>query len=272
MTRSGRATLLLLPAILACGVEKPATPHAPVAVVIDMADGTLFAPDSVPAGTVRIRMVRRDSTEHNLVVYALNGADPASFAAALGSVPSTPAPALALGGTEGPVEPGDTSEVILTLAPGQYLLGCMSRAFAQQRHVSAGEWKVLTVVAGTSEAPPAATIEVGLTDFAFQAEPRWPAGDQVIKVENIGTQEHILLLFRLDEGHTLGEWARVEGDAPWSHPLGGISRLGPGQSVLLPLDLEPGRHVLICLYLDPATGRPHTELGMMREVVVERAS
>src|SRR5262249_8426195 len=154
----------------------------------EMRDGKLVAPDTLPAGTIRVRLVKADTVGHNVVVFALAGdTDPASFAKALDLAPETPAPVTARGGAETPPAPGDTSDVYLTLEPGRYLFGCMIRGFAASRHVSAGEWKVVTVVSSEAEAPPAATIELGMADFAFQAESQWPAGDQMIKVSNIGT-------------------------------------------------------------------------------------
>jgi hypothetical protein len=256
-----------------CAPEKPPAPKPPARAIVELRDGRLLAPDTLPAGPIRLRLVRADSAGHNVVVFALaKDTDPESFARSLDVAPETPAPVIARGGAETPPEPGDTSDVYLTLEPGRYLLGCMIRGFASSRHVSAGEWKVVTVVPSEAETPPAATIELGLADFAFQSEPQWPAGDQMIKVSNIGTQEHIVLIDRLDPGHTLQQWIAAQGDAPWSHSLGGVSRLGPGQSVLLPRTLVPGRYILVCLFVDPKSGKPHVELGMLREITVGPAS
>ncbi len=269
MKRSILLVLLGSAPLVACTPEKPPVPKPPALAIVEMRDGQLHAPDTLPAGTVRFRLVRGDSTAHNLVVFALEtDMDAESLARALDLAPVTPAPVIARGGSEAPPAPGDTSEVFLTLAPGRYLLGCMVRDFAATRHVSAGEWRMITVVPSAAEAPPTAMIELGMADFAFQSEDRWPAGDQVIKVSNIGSQEHIVLISRLDPGHTLREWIAARGDAPWSHSLGGVSRLGPAQSVLWPLTLTPGRYILVCLFVDPGSGRPHVELGMLREITV----
>jgi hypothetical protein len=269
MNRSSLCGLVATVALAACAAEKAPAPKSPALAIVEMRDGRLHAPDTVPAGTVRLRLVRPDSAGHNLVVFALaKDTDAESFAKALDLAPETPAPAVARGGPETPPEPGDTSDVYLTLAPGRYLFGCMLRGFAASRHVSAGEWRVVTVVPSEAESPPSATLELGLADFAFQSENRWPAGDQMIKVTNIGNQEHIAFISRLDPGRTLREWIAAEGDAPWSHSLGGVSRLGPGQSVLLPRTLAPGRYILTCLFIDPKSGRPHVELGMLREITV----
>lgn len=260
---------VVLATLTACKPEKPAAPKPPSVAVVEMRDGKLIAPDTLPAGTVRLRLASTDTNGHSVVVFALaKDTDPESFAKSLDVAPATPAPVTARGGSEAPPAPGDTSDVYLTLAPGRYLFGCMVRGFASSRHVSAGEWKVVTVVPSEAESPPAATLELGLADFAFQAEPKWPAGDQMIKVSNIGNEEHIVLIHRLDPGHTMAEWIAAQGDAPWIHSLGGVSRLGPGQSVLLPRTLVPGHYVLFCLFVDPKSGKPHIELGMLREITV----
>lgn len=259
----------LLATLVACAPEKPPAPKPPSIAVVEIHDGKLTVPATLPAGTIRLRLARHDSTGHNVVVFALaKDTDAESFARALDLAPETPAPVVAHGGAETPPAAGDTSDVYLTLAPGRYLLGCMIRGFAESRHVSKGEWQLVTVIPSEAEAPPAATLELGMADFAFQAESQWPAGDQMIKVSNIGSQEHIVFIHRLDPGHTLQQWIAAEGDAPWSHSLGGVSRLGPGQSVLLPRRLEPGRYILFCLFVDPKSGKPHIELGMLREITV----
>lgn len=260
---------LVIAAVTGCGPDKPAAAVPPAIAVVQIHDGSLVAPDTLPAGTIRFRLVRSDTAGHNLVVFALaDGTDPESFARSLDNAPETPVGATARGGAEAPPAVGDSNDVFITLEPGRYLLGCLIRGFASTRHVAAREWHVLTVVASTPEAPPTATIELGLADFAFQAEPAWPAGNQMIKVSNIGTQEHIVLIRRLDPGHTLNDWIAVGGEASWSHSLGGVSRLAPGRSVLLPKNLVPGRYILLCLFVDPKSGRPHVELGMLREITV----
>jgi hypothetical protein len=270
MTRITCALLLVVST--GCSVEKPAPAVPPAVAIIETRDGKMRAPDSLPAGAIRFRLVR-DSSKHNLVVFALAmSTDPASLASALDQAAVTPAPVIARGGPEGAAAAGDTADVYLTLTPGRYLLGCLSRGFASPRHVAAGEWKVVTVFPSTGDAAPAPTIELGLADFAFQTPDRWPAGDQVIKVDNIGSQEHIVLLSRLDEGKTLKDWIAAEGEAPWIHSRGGVSRLGPGQTALLPRNLLPGRYVLTCLIVDPQSGRLHAELGMMREIIVGTSS
>lgn len=271
--RFGARLALLVLAAAGCASEKPTPPSPPSLAVVSMRDGKLQAPDTLPAGTIRFRLARADSVGHNLVVFALGGnAVAEDFARSLDLATETPVPATARGGAEAPPAAGDTAEVYITLEPGRYLLGCMVRGFASTRHVAAGEWQLLTVIPASAEAPPAATIELGLADFAFQAEERWPAGDQIIRVSNIGTQEHIVLFARIEPGHTVQQWIAAAGDAPWSHDLGGVSRLGPGRTVLLPLRLEPGRYILTCLFVDPKSGRPHVELGMLREIVVGQRS
>ena len=48
-----------------------------------------------------------------------------------------------------------------------------------------------------------------------------------------------------------------------------MARLGPGAIAYLPVELSPGEYVLYCLVSDPATGRPHIELGMFRSIQVQ---
>jgi hypothetical protein len=184
---------------------------------------------------------------------------------------ATPAPVRALGGPEG-VDGGVTADITLhRLAPGEYLIGCVMRGESGHRHLAEGEWQRLVVVPAAPEAPmaaPATTIDVGMGEFAFVTTEEWPAGPQLIALHNSGTQDHLMLLDRLYPGKTLADYMVAEDTIVVGDPLGGVARLGPGETVYYPIVLTPGTYVLSCLIADPASRLPHAEMGMIRTVVV----
>jgi hypothetical protein len=230
-------------------------------------NGAVSAPDSVAAGWLRLR-VEEDGNGHILVAFRLpeaaTDADVPAFLAALDTARATPPPALALGGPE----IGDTGEVVIQFTKGRYLLGCVTRGRDRHRHASTGEAKTILVTKGASPAP-RATQEVPMVDFAYAIPERWAAGSHMLRVENLGRQDHQLRVVRLRAGATLTTW--MNADEPNQHalPVAGIARMGPGAVAYLPVELPPGRYILFCLVPDQASGRPHIEMGMLREIQIE---
>lgn len=263
----------LLSAVAACGRPEAAhvTRSAPD-LLVSVRAGAVAAPDSVGAGWSRVR-VEEDGKGHILVVFRLpetaTDADVAAFLAALDTARATPLPAVALGGPE----VGDTGEVVIQLTAGRYVLGCVVRGRDGHRHASAGEAKVLVVtespLASGREVPPPATQHVRTVDFAYVGPERWPAGSHMLRVENGGRQEHQLRLVRLRPGASLQDWLNADDPNEVGTAVAGVARLGPGAVAYLPIELQAGAYVAYCLIPDPASGRPHVELGMLRAIKVE---
>lgn len=212
-------------------------------LTIRIADRRMAGPDSIVEGWTRFR-VEEDSADHIVFVVRLApGVDPkdlAAFYAAFDTTMDPPPTAIAVGG----VEVGDSAEVHLDLTPGNYLVLCPVRGADRHRHSAAGESRLITVVdAGTTtrRAPPTSVVELSMGDFAYTGAQRWPAGRQMVRVRNIGEQDHQVRM----------------------------ARLGPGMSAYFPAALRPGRYVVYCLISDRASGNPHVMLGMFREIVVE---
>jgi hypothetical protein len=188
--------------------------------------------------------------------------------AALDTARMTPSTGLALSGPEG-MSPG---EVVLNLAPGRYVLACMSRDdMDAKRHLGTGERKVIVVAPhrGAGVTPPRATAEVHMLDFAFRAPERWRRGAHWVRVTSAGKEDHLLLVARLREGVTLREWAMSKPGDSVATPLTGVARTSPGGVVYFPLALSPGRYVFYCLIPHASSGTPHQKLGMFKEITVE---
>jgi uncharacterized cupredoxin-like copper-binding protein len=272
-------TAVIVTACAACGPGEPAlavNDAAPTpglgSLVTTIRTGSLQAPDTFAAGWTRIRLATEGEGGHNLIVLRLDSAGSESIERvrlALDTARGTPAAALALGGPEGPQRPGDTTEVILHLAPGRHALTCLRRDEDGHRHALGGEWRELVVIGDSTPAPaPPGTATISMVDFAFTGPAEWPAGKNLLHASNDGAQDHLFILRRLDDGVTLRQWLEAERPGQVSSGLGGLGRIGPGRSAYFPVTLTPGTYVLICLIPERESGRPHSELGMFREVQV----
>jgi hypothetical protein len=239
-----------------------------------IATGTGYeSPDSIQAGWYRVRFSQALAGRgQNLVLFEINDTmDAAGFAAALDTMPGTPAGAVARGGVESPA-PGDTMSFVVHLPAGRYVWTSLNRGVNGRRHVANGVRRELRVTpAPDSSAGPAPTVGLRLVNFAFVGDDIWPAGQHRIRVANEGTQDHMFYFVRLRGDHTFTDWLNDEKNVT-SDRAGGVTRLGPGQALQLELALVPGRYVASCLLRDPVTGTSHGELGMLRLITVTEAA
>jgi hypothetical protein len=244
-------------------------PSLPVSAI-----GTGFeTPDSVTSGWHRVRFNQVAAGRgQNLVLFEIDDSlDIERLAAVLDTSGQTPGGVLARGGSESPA-PGDTTSVIMHLQPGRYVWTSLTRAGNGRRHVTNGVWRELRVTpAPDTPAAPEPTVSVGLGDHAFLGNDVWPAGRHRIGIANQGKQDHLFYLVRLRGDASLRDWLDDERDVT-SDRVGGVTRLGPGQAVQFELALAPGRYAASCLMRDPATGKSHTELGMIRLITVTEAA
>jgi hypothetical protein len=124
--------------------------------------------------------------------------------------------------------------------------------------------------------PPAAeppVVTFVATDFAFEGPDTIAPGFTTIRMVNQGSQQHHLILARLDEGRTLDSLmahfqANPAGDPPWATWRGAANSVVAGDSTGATIDLPAGRYALLCFIPDPADGGPHLVKGMVRELIV----
>jgi hypothetical protein len=256
---------MMLAVLVGCGERAAPEP----ALAVSIKGGGITAPDSAASGWTRVK-VEEDGAGHILVLFrlpdGLTDSAVTSLMLALDTVPATPAPVLAMGGPE----VGDTGEVIVELTPGRYLLGCVMRGEDGHRHLVTGESRLVTIFAGAAaerDSAPVMTQEVGMVDFAYVGPERWTAGAHMLRVDNRGQQDHQFRFSRLESGSSLQQWMESGGDT--GTPVAGVARLGPGAVAYLPITLAPGTYVAHCLITDPASGRPHAIMGMIRAITVE---
>jgi hypothetical protein len=111
------------------------------------------------------------------------------------------------------------------------------------------------------------------TDFAFAGPDSLPPGVTTLRMVNHGTQDHHMILGRVDDGKTLQDVMTYAAEHPGLEPPyitwhGVANGVGPGQSDGATVDLPSGRYVLLCFLPDPTDGKDHMSKGMMKEVVV----
>jgi hypothetical protein len=195
-------------------------------------------------------------------------------------------------------EPGAQTQVILDLEPGQYLALCFVESPDGVPHLAKGMVQAFEVTdAGTPVAAvePQAADTIVLRDFSFDLPTQVAAGPQLWEVVNEGPQPHEIALLQLAPGVTpdqlqgmlLGPPASPEaghdmaspeaslagsptaGGPPPFHLVGGMQALAAGLRGWAVLDLEQGTYLAVCFVPDPASGQPHTALGMVASFTVE---
>lgn len=246
------------------------------AITIKAMDFSFDQPQTVPAGLVDITLINNGSVPHQAGIAHLKpGATLEQLQAALlQKGPSALALfATPLGGAN-IIPPGQSGEVILDLAPGQYVSVCFVRGADGIPHTAKGMIQGFTVSAATTQSglqPPQAVAEISMRDFAYTLG-TMPSGPSVIKVTNNGTQRHELQIVKLaagkQEADVLNFLKKPAGSPPFTY-AGGMFTLAPGMSAWMKLDLQPGNYVVYCAVTDPKTGKPHVMFGMIASFTVQ---
>lgn len=134
---------------------------------------------------------------------------------------------------------------------------------------------------GTTATLPAAVqhLDIVGTEYHFTIEPDPAAGLRAgwteIRFHNKGGEAHQVMFARVKEGVDLGELARAgAGDSSGAAAIefvdmiGGVSYIGPGQSITAMVDLPAGTVMAMCYVPDPS-GTAHALLGMSTMLTVE---
>jgi hypothetical protein len=182
-------------------------------------------------------------------------------------------PELTMVGGPGLVSPGLTSEAMLHLEPGDYVLECYVKTAEGELHMMDGMVRPITVSPMPSPAtPPEPDVLVTLSNDGMTVEGDLAAGRRVIGVHARENPEqgfgHSAHLARLD-GSTTPEavirwmnWLDQSGlraPAPATF-LGGTHAMPTGDTMYFTADLEPGRYIIV----SEATGH----LGVVHEFAV----
>lgn len=244
-------------------------------ITIKDTDYSFEAPESIPAGLVRVKQTNAGQELHHVQFMRLNdGVNFEQFIAALQKGPEQALPLVSLMGGPSFIAPGATSAVILNLTAGQYVLACFLPSPDGMPHLAKGMIKPIQVTAPTGARPaePQVAGTMRLKDFAFDMPDTLPAGQATFKVINDGPQPHEMALLRLADGKSPADVVQFFGQPNGPPPftaVGGMQGLNPGQSAFLVSDLTPGRYMATCAIPDRTSGKPHSALGMVREFTVK---
>lgn len=233
------------------------------------------APDRFRAGQAAITLVNDGRESHFLALARIK--DSESLANVTGAVLGGEDPSRFVDyyGGPGAVAPGARQQVTVNLDPGGYLLLCTLRTVEGKTHASLGQYRPLDVTSpsGPAVAPPPTDLPISFRDFAFIVTAEVKAGKQVWRVTNDGMDDHELMLVRPAPGWTYQDiFAHFSTGAAGPPPIqnsGGFQRIGRGKGGWISLDLTPGIYAMVCTIPNDATGRVHSQLGMIRQVEVK---
>ncbi len=269
-----RLAALLLVMVSGCS-ELPARGRGTAAyeVVVRTTDFAFRAPDTIPAGLTRLRLFNEGRERHHVQLVRLEaGRTAEELRDSLGAGEALPSWVTLVGGPNVP-PPGSPSEVVVSLAPGSYVMLCFISSADGVPHLAKGMLRKLSVVPGPAlnQPEPRADTRLTLNDFGFVLTPELKAGRRTIRVENSGPQPHEVLFARLAPGKTVGDvlgWLKQREGPPPGETYGGAAALQPDQVNFLTAEFPPGEYALLCFVPDSGDGRPHVAHGMVRQITV----
>jgi uncharacterized cupredoxin-like copper-binding protein len=246
---------------------------APPVIDITASDFTFAAPDSISAGLVTIRMTNHGQEPHHGQLLRLNeGVTFDELATALAEEGDGALRLVTAEGGPGATDPHGVAQVTLDLQPGQYALACFIPGADGVPHLAKGMLKPIEVTAAAAATTaPLVRDTFTMKDFTFVMPDQLPAGPATYKVVNEGPQIHELNLLKLAPGTTAQDvvaWTRNPSGPPPFEAVGGINAFSQDGAGYMTVVLEPGNYVAVCNVPDPASGAPHSELGMVKEFTV----
>jgi hypothetical protein len=279
-----------------------------IGVSITATDFAFDVPEQIEAGYIPITLVNEGAEPHHAIIVKLNdGVTPESFIGALESADEADIDNAIIdngtfSGGPGSTAPGRSSQTIVKLDAGSYMMVCLIASPDGTLHVMKGMHKAFDVTGEVTGEPPVSDTTVTMLDFAFRAPTELPAGEHTIAVTNEGVPPHEAVFFKLNEGvsydqavQALMQIAKVPGTTepgegtphdmhgdtnatpelpppPAGPPpfvdIGGVNPIVNGETSWFTGDLEPGTYVLACFVIDPESGQRHIMLGMVSQLTV----
>ena len=151
------------------------------------------------------------------------------------------------------VSPGQSSGVVLDAEAATYVLICFMPDPKGQPHVSHGMVQELVVAPAEDDiAAPEPDDEISITEDGVDSPPELTAGSSVIEVTNDAEAPGEVTIAQVAEGKELKDidkWfgSGQKGPAPVTF-FGGTHQFGPGESVTLVFDLEPGDYQFLTTF------------------------
>jgi hypothetical protein len=158
-------------------------------------------PASVPGGLTRLSMTQEGPSDHHAMFMRLNdGATADDFVAALqaGDFGALLGAATSLGGPNAGAL-GTTTNVVVDLAPGRYMVACLiPDEETGMLHAAMGMLTPMEVTeGGAAPEPPASDVAIDLVEFAFPGlSSEVAAGRHTWAITDTGAQPHELVVYR----------------------------------------------------------------------------
>ncbi|MGH7539699.1 MAG: hypothetical protein ACRELC_01750, partial [Gemmatimonadota bacterium] len=243
-------------------------------VVVRASDFQFDGRLAIPGGPTTFRLVNDGPDYHHLWLVRLeDGHTLDELLAHLGTGHAPPPWARDVGGPNTPGAPGEETIATLDLTPGSYAMLCVIPSPDGVPHIAKGMARALTVepAVGTAAALPAADLVMTLDDYSFIVDRPITPGTHTIRVHNVASQPHEVLIVRLEPGRTVEEFAgwveAREGPAP-GRPIGGTTGMAQGEWNLITRTFEEGDYGLLRFIPDATDGAPHIVHGMMSQIRV----
>jgi len=239
-----------------------------ITVTASNGKATLAGADGLRPGLAEVTLRVKGRAPQNVVLARLRPgvevADVQRYARRLNNVPVN----LISLDTSAFMGPGETLRTTINLSPGRYL------AIGEDgQNPGLGGFKVFDVAGVPFGGElPAAGASIQMYDYGFRI-PKKIDGDGLLRVENIGRNEHFIIGIRLEPGANPAVVKRhlIAGDdfEPPGEFVGIIGVVSPRTTNVIQANLRPGVYVLACFYSDRASaGHGHNEFGMVRQATV----
>lgn len=258
---------------LLVAARAPAQAHGPNVVTVITREFAYEFPDTLPSGLTTFHLHNEGKEPHHLMLYRLDsGKTLADVFAELSAGGPLPAWMHAAGGPNAP-PPGGDSYGTVVLEPGDYVAFCHVKSADRVLHFRKGMLRRLTVTASPGPAAPLppADLTVTLRDYGFAFSRPPTRGRHLIAVTNAGSQTHELILSRLAPGKKAEDfvaWLNTGKGPPPVRASGGTTDVAPGHSMVIAVDLEPGRYSAVCRVRDARDGQTHDRHGMRLDFAV----
>jgi hypothetical protein len=193
-------------------------------------------PDTISAGYNVFRLINHGNLIHEGLIFRFTN-DSFTIKSYIDSVAAGidfPSFSLDLGGP-GMTTPYDSNEVIINLTPGKYGIVCWV-----DNHLMLGMNKDFFVTETSSESSkkPKEDLVLELSDTAFTFSKLPLKGNNLIKVINVGAENHEVDFIKLFKGVTSKEyiqWKITRDGDPKGLPVGGSLDINPGYEIWLPI-------------------------------------
>jgi hypothetical protein len=230
------------------------------------ADGYVL-PTDIPEGVVQVTFNNNSEQSVDATFARLNeGVTPDALMQALGEAgPMGALPLVSLVGA-GSVLPGESAEVYVSFAPGEYILLDTGENAPAPVPFAVGDAE------GEGAAAPEAAVEVEFYDFAFSIPLELSAGEQLWQVSNLGEQWHEMVIFPIaadasasDIQEIIALATSVDPAVSGPAPAGFVFPISNGETTWVNMNLEAGSYLALCFLpdlLNMESGHAHFQEGM----------